>query len=82
MEASIIFHFAGRGSDKRLALIDFAQLLNPRWRAPYEEFVPNKEKPSTTAAAFHELAHSMYNFALGGKMFIAFCLDNCLNPMF
>ncbi|KAJ7786601.1 mitochondrial carrier domain-containing protein [Mycena metata] len=31
MEASIIFHFAGRGSGaQRLALIDFAQLLDPR----------------------------------------------------
>src|SRR6266850_1136919 len=35
METSIIFHFAGRGAaGKRLALIDFAQLLDPRWRAP------------------------------------------------
>ncbi|KAF8078970.1 mitochondrial carrier domain-containing protein [Lyophyllum atratum] len=31
MEASIIFHFAGRGvANQRLALIDFAQLLDPR----------------------------------------------------
>ncbi|KAG0700680.1 mitochondrial carrier domain-containing protein [Suillus ampliporus] len=38
MEASIIFHFAGRGSrDQRLALLDFAQLLDPQWRAPHEE---------------------------------------------
>jgi solute carrier family 25 aspartate/glutamate transporter 12/13 len=64
MEASIIFHFAGRGSDKRLALIDFAQLLNPRWRAPYEEFAPDVQK--STTAALHDIAHSMYNFALGG----------------
>ncbi|KAG1887802.1 hypothetical protein F4604DRAFT_1674960 [Suillus subluteus] len=37
MEVSIIFHFAGRGSgEKRLALLDFAQLLDPQWKAPHE----------------------------------------------
>jgi solute carrier family 25 aspartate/glutamate transporter 12/13 len=35
MEASIVSHFASRGATgQRLALIDFAQLLDPRWRAP------------------------------------------------
>ncbi|KAI0783314.1 mitochondrial carrier [Abortiporus biennis] len=65
MEASIIFHFAGRGSTtSRLALIDFAQLLDPRWRAPT---VPSKVKPETKTGSFlNEVAHSVYNFVLGG----------------
>ena len=64
MEASIIFHFAGRGSSQqRLALIDFAQLLDPRWQAPTEE----KERTESTAmSVLHEIAHSAYNFGLGG----------------
>lgn len=66
MESSIIFHFAGRGSDKRLALIDFAQLLNPRWRAPHEEFSPKAAETTTAASALHDIAHSVYNFGLGG----------------
>jgi len=37
MEASIIFHFAGCGTaSQRLALIDFAQFLDPRWKSPCE----------------------------------------------
>ncbi|KAI0734392.1 mitochondrial carrier [Fomitopsis betulina] len=64
MEASIIFHFAGRGDlSQRLSLYDFGQLLDPRWRAPLEPV----EKPAmTTKYFFNEVAHSMYNFALGG----------------
>ncbi|KDQ63115.1 hypothetical protein JAAARDRAFT_168598 [Jaapia argillacea MUCL 33604] len=63
MEASIIFHFAGRGnSHARLALVDFAQLLDPRWRAPREELA----QPTKTQSFFHEVAHSVYNFCLGG----------------
>lgn len=65
MEASIIFHFAGRGStQQRLALIDFAQLLDPRWRAPSEE--KTSVAPSTAMSFIHEVAHSAYNFGLGG----------------
>lgn len=65
MEASIIFHFAGRGDlSQRLSLYDFGQLLDPRWRAPLEPV----EKPAmTTKYFFNEVAHSMYNFALGGE---------------
>ena len=65
MEASIIFHFAGRGSGtQRLALIDFAQLLDPRWQAPADSV----SRPAVAdAASFLEgFAHSAYNFALGG----------------
>nr|GAT57466.1 mitochondrial inner membrane protein [Mycena chlorophos] len=65
MEASIVFHFASRGvASQRLALIDFAQLLDPRWRAPHEELA---EKPATTAKSLlNSFAHSAYNFVLGG----------------
>ena len=66
MEASIIFHFASRGNASgRLALIDFAQLLDPRWNAQQEQPVV---QPTTTTASsvLNEIAHSMYNFVLGG----------------
>lgn len=66
MEANIIFHFAGRGAQsQRLALIDFAQLLDPRWRAPAEaEDVKVAEKKAY--GVLHQVAHSAYNFLLGG----------------
>lgn len=68
MEASIIFHFAGRGSSQqRLALIDFAQLLDPRWRAPSAGTA--KADPTTAMSVVHEIAQSVYNFGLGGKAF-------------
>ncbi|CAK5280634.1 unnamed protein product [Mycena citricolor] len=63
MEASIIFHFAGRGiGTQRLALVDFAQLLDPRWRAPHEE----AEVSVKPASVLHQVFHSAYNFGLGG----------------
>ncbi|KZT72887.1 mitochondrial carrier [Daedalea quercina L-15889] len=64
MEAAIIFHFAGRGnSSGRLSLYDFGQLLDPRWRAPLEAL----EKPAVTVkSVLNEVAHSAYNFILGG----------------
>ncbi|CCA67158.1 probable mitochondrial carrier protein ARALAR1 [Serendipita indica DSM 11827] len=63
MEASIIFHFAGRGDGRqRLALLDFAQLLDPRWQPPMEI-----QKPATTAKSILEtVGESMFNFCLGG----------------
>ncbi|KAG7452245.1 mitochondrial carrier [Guyanagaster necrorhizus] len=64
MEASIIFHFAGRGSStQRLALIDFAQLLDPRWKAPREEM---ETKAPHTESFLNSVLHSSYNFVLGG----------------
>ncbi|KAK0246426.1 mitochondrial inner membrane protein [Armillaria nabsnona] len=64
MEASIIFHFAGRGSsNQRLALIDFAQLLDPRWKAPREEV---EAKAPHTGSFLNSVLHSSYNFVLGG----------------
>jgi solute carrier family 25 aspartate/glutamate transporter 12/13 len=63
MEASIIFQFAGRGSGaQRLALIDFAQLLDPRWRAPHEQ---EDTKPVKTSL-LQGFLHSAYNFVQGG----------------
>lgn len=64
MEASIIFHFAGRGNaDQRLALIDFAQLLDPRWVAPHDSVETLKPKATSTLSA---IAHSAYSFVQGG----------------
>jgi hypothetical protein len=66
MEASIIFHFAGRGvGAQRLAVIDFAQLLDPRWRSPHED---QEVKPTTTRASFLQgFLSSCYNFVQGGE---------------
>ena len=67
MEASIIFHFAGRGNPtQRLALPDFAQLLDPRWKAPSEQVETAAPVPSVKSF-LHEFAHSAYNFGLGGR---------------
>ncbi|KAG6837325.1 hypothetical protein H0H93_011420 [Arthromyces matolae] len=64
MEASIIFHFAGRGAaNQRLALLDFAQLLDPRWRAPHEEA---EQKAAAPVSFLSSALHSAYNFGLGG----------------
>jgi solute carrier family 25 aspartate/glutamate transporter 12/13 len=64
MEASIIFHFAGRGASQRLALIDFAQFLDPRWKSPREEQMEQKLKPGVTLV--QKFLHSAYNFVQGG----------------
>lgn len=69
MEASIIFHFAGRGvPGQRLALVDFAQLLDPRWKAPYSHYdedsvLPTGAKPTSILLG---VAHSAYSFVQGG----------------
>ncbi|KAG1757250.1 mitochondrial carrier domain-containing protein [Suillus lakei] len=65
MEASIIFHFAGRGSrEKRLALLDFAQLLDPQWRAPHEVF--ETKEVSQKASLLQGVLKSAYSFVQGG----------------
>ena len=68
MEASIIFHFAGRGDgNKRLALVDFAQLLDPKWRAPTDiGDVEKKLQTSTAATILSQFLKSAYNFIQGG----------------
>ncbi|KAI0285387.1 mitochondrial carrier [Russula aff. rugulosa BPL654] len=68
MEVSIVFHFAGRGAaGQRLAFIDFAQLLDPRWRAPGDlERATAEAAAKTTASTFlSNLAESAYNFLYG-----------------
>lgn len=66
MEASIIFHFAGRGvATQRLALLDFAQLLDPKWRAPHDDF--DTEAPKVATSFLQSFLHSTYNFGLGGS---------------
>ena len=63
MEAAIVFHFAGRGSgETRLTLLDFAQLLDARWKAPVDitDVKPHKE------GLLNSFFHSSYNFMLGG----------------
>jgi solute carrier family 25 (mitochondrial aspartate/glutamate transporter), member 12/13 len=67
MEATIVFHFAGRGAaGQRLALIDFAQLLDPRWRAPGD--VERAAAEATASSTFlSNLAESAYNVVQGGK---------------
>lgn len=65
MEAAIVFHFAGRGSGtSRLALVDFAQLLNPRWRAPQSQFQEERQEKKTNV--LNKTLQSIYNFGLGG----------------
>jgi solute carrier family 25 aspartate/glutamate transporter 12/13 len=71
METTIVFHFAGRGTaGQRLALIDFAQLLDPRWRAPgdVERAAAVEATAGTTASTLlANLAESAYNFVQGGE---------------
>ncbi len=75
MEASIIFHFAGRGlPSQRLALLDFAQLLDPRWKHPHGEF--EAPSPTTTASILNSVFESSYKLALGGVHdWLKFLLD-------
>ncbi|KAF8204027.1 mitochondrial inner membrane protein [Pholiota molesta] len=64
MEANIIFHFAGRGiAAQRLSLIDFAQLLDPRWRAPHEDLAETKAPHISWTQKF---LMSGYGFIQGG----------------
>jgi solute carrier family 25 aspartate/glutamate transporter 12/13 len=70
MEAAIVFHFAGRGSgSSRLALIDFAQLLNPKWTSPQSQFAAEeREKEGKQTNVLNKTLNSLYNFALGGML--------------
>jgi hypothetical protein len=64
MEASIVFHFAGRGNgSQRLALLDFAQLLDPRWTPPHQEL---EQKTTTSTSFLNSVLHSTYSFVQGG----------------
>ena len=67
MEASIVFHFAGRGAgNQRLALIDFAQLLDPKWKPPHEEL--ETQAVPTTTSFINQLLQSSYSFVQGGLL--------------
>jgi solute carrier family 25 aspartate/glutamate transporter 12/13 len=64
MEASIIFHFAGRGDGRqRLSLLDFGQLLDPRWQPPAEFSRPTPKAKSI----LETVGKSAYHFFLGEK---------------
>ncbi len=66
MEASIIFHFAGRGVGmQRLALLDFAQLLDPRWRPPHDEEYAAIKAPAVPWGT--KILMSSYSFIQGGR---------------
>ena len=69
MEVSIVFHFAGRGAaGQRLALVDFAQLLDPRWRAPGDPEGAAGETASTAPSnMLSNIAQSAYNVVQGGE---------------
>ena len=66
MEADIIFHFASRGHPtQRLSLLDFASLLDPRWRSPSEK--DDSQAASKVQKGFWmQFAESAYGFGLGG----------------
>lgn len=70
MEASIIFHFAGRGvPGQRLALLDFAQLLDPRWKLPHSQYEQYEEQASPaakTSSIANRFLSSTYSFVQGG----------------
>lgn len=67
MEASIIFHFAGGGVKKRLALVDFAALLDPRWKPFGVSTAPSLPQSQRAQTSFFSgFLHSVYNFCLGG----------------
>jgi len=75
MEASIIFHFAGRGNaGQRLALVDFAQLFDPRWRAPYEDGDPIAAA-TASRSVMENLLISAYSFVQGGESLLSRRLD-------
>lgn len=70
MEADILFHFASIDEPSgRLALADFAKVLDPSWRGRSEEDSAGKaaldETKSKTAAVFGKVLESGYNFLLG-----------------
>jgi len=82
MEASIIFHFAGRGiAGQRLALLDFAQLLDPRWRPPHESLVDQKPHVASTSI-LHSVLHSSYNFVQGGESFFVGVIHSIVSLTF
>ena len=67
MEVLIIFHSAGwSNSVQQVAHIDFAQLLDPRWKAPSDIVEVQKQEKSKSASVLNSIAQSAYNFVQGG----------------
>ena len=74
MEASIIFHFAGRGnSSQRLSLLDFGQLLDPRWEPPFERSAKSSGVSAEPIHWLSRIGEGAYNFALGGETPLCCC---------
>lgn len=68
MEADILFHFASIDEPSgRLALKDFAKVLDPSWRSPaYDDQSQAASQAKSAGAAFlGKVLESGYNFALG-----------------
>lgn len=65
MEAAIIFHFASRGdpAQHRLSLLDFANLLDPKWRSPADVEATHVKPKKGFLDSFFQ---SAYSFMLGG----------------
>ncbi|KAH8927521.1 mitochondrial carrier [Atractiella rhizophila] len=61
LEARIVFHFASFGDPaKRLALTDFAHLIDAKWNRPIPEGI------TPTSGVINDILRSAYNFGLGG----------------
>jgi solute carrier family 25 aspartate/glutamate transporter 12/13 len=68
MEADILFHFASLDEPSgRLALSDFAKVLDASWRAPvFQAYEQTAEKvKTTTQGVLHSVLESVHHFALG-----------------
>lgn len=62
MEADILFHFAGMGSNtERLGFKDFAKVLDPTWARKTESL----ESTSFIKQYLNKAGEGLYNFALG-----------------
>jgi len=69
MEADILFHFAGLDEPSgKLALIDFAKVLDPSWRGQDVDDGTSQalaKTKNTTQRIFSNVLESAYNFGLG-----------------
>lgn len=67
MEANIIWHFAGRGTDgsmgERLTLADFESLLDAKWQPPLQL---SQIEPLGKRSFLSHAAESTFNFVQGG----------------
>ena len=69
---SDIFHIVGRSNGtQQFALVDFTQLLDPRWKAPGDLITSflvevQEEEKLKSASVLNSIAQSMYNFVQRG----------------